>query len=309
MPNAYLHHYPASPFSEKIRALLGYLDLGWYSVETSVIMPRPLLMPLSGGYRRIPVAQIGADVYCDPKMIPRALAEHAEDDTLYAPGFAATRVAEAADTALFRIAVALSFRPEAIGGLLQGGGGGFSGVTMQDFAKDRAELAGGADIVGMTPDVAESALLHWLTELESSVASGFLFGEKPSIADFSVYHPLWFLRNNPYNAPTIEAYSHVMRWLDRMQAFGHGRVIESDGEAALAEAKAAEPRALEPVAIGVGAKPGDAVRVTPTDYGRIPVEGELVRADAQQFAVRRTTDETGAVVTHFPRTGFALEVA
>ncbi len=309
MPDTYLHHYPASPFSEKIRALLGYLDLEWHSVETSIIMPRPLLMPLSGGYRRIPVAQIGADVYCDTKIIARALAEHAGDDTLYALGFAATRVADAADSALFRIMAALSFRPEAIGGLFQRGGGGSGGPTMRDFARDRAELTGGADIVGMTPEVAESALLHWLTELESSVASGFLFGEKPSIADFSVYHPLWFLRNNPYNAPTLEAYTHVMHWLDRMQAFGPGRFTPSDGEAALAAAKAAEPRALEPVFVGVDAEPGDIVRVTPTDYGRVPVEGELVRADAQEFAVRRTTAETGAVVTHFPRTGFALELA
>ncbi len=275
MPNTHLHHYPASPFSEKIRALLGYLDLEWHSVETSVIMPRPLLMPLSGGYRRIPVAQIGADVYCDTKIIARTLAEHAGDDTLYAPGFAATQVADAADSDLFRIMAALSFRPEAIAGLFQGGGGG--GATMQDFVKDRADLTGGADIIGMTPDVAESALLHWLMELESSVGSGFLFGEKPSIADFAVYHPLWFLRNNPYNAPMVEAHPHVMRWLDRMQAFGlRGRIIESDGEAALAEAKAEEPRALEPIVIGVDAKPGDTVRVTPTDYGRVPVEGELV---------------------------------
>ena len=86
-------------------------------------MPRPLLMPLSGGYRRVPVAQIGADVYCDTKIIARALAQHAGDDTLYAPGFAATRVADAADTELFRIMAALSFRLEAIGGLFQGGGG------------------------------------------------------------------------------------------------------------------------------------------------------------------------------------------
>ncbi len=306
MANCYLHHYPASPFSEKIRALLGYLDLEWHSVETSVIMPRPLLMPLSGGYRRIPVAQIGADVYCDTKIIAPALAEHAGDDTLYAPGFAATRVADAADTDLFRIMAALSFRPEAIRGIPQRIGRG-GGATMRDFMKDRAELDGGANIAGMAPGVAEGALLHWLTELDSSVASGFLFGEKPSIADFSLYHPLWFLRNNPYNAPLVEAYTNVMRWFERMQAFGHGRVIESDGEAALAEAKATEPRSLEPAVIGVDAKPGDTVRVTPTDYGRIPVEGELVRADAQEFAVRRTTAETGVVVTHFPRTGFALE--
>jgi glutathione S-transferase len=249
MLKIYLHHYPASPFSEKIRALFGYLGLEWYSAETSIIMPRPLLMPLSGGYRRVPVAQIGADVYCDTKIIARALAEHAGDDTMDAPGFAATRVADAADTELFRIMAALSFRPEAIAGLFQGGGGGSGGTSMRDFVKDRTHLTGGTDIVGMTPEVAESALLHWLTELDSSVASGFLFGEKPSIADFSVYHPLWFLRRNPYNAPMIEAYTHVMRWLDRMQAFGHGRVIESDGE---------------------------------------------------------TTDETGTVVTHFPRMGFAL---
>jgi glutathione S-transferase len=138
----------------------------------------------------------------------------------------------------------------------------------------------------MAPDVAESALLHWLTELDCSVASAFLFGERPSIADFSFYHPPWFLRRNPYNAPMIEAYAHVMRWLDRMQAFGHGRDIESDGEAALAATKAAEPRSLKPAAIGVDAKPGDTVRVTPTDYGRVPVEEKLVRADAEEFAVR-----------------------
>jgi glutathione S-transferase len=314
MANVYLHHYPASPFSEKIRALLGVLDLEWYSVETSIIMPRPLLMPLSGGYRRIPVAQIGADVYCDSKIIARALAEHAGDDTLYAPGFAATRVADLADTELFRIMAALSFRPQAIAGLLQKGagggrgGGGFGGVSIQDFAKDRAEYDGGANLAGMPIDEADGALLHWLTELEMSVTSGFLFGEKPSIADFSVYHPLWFLRNNPVNAPMIEAHPHVMGWLDRMQAFGQrGRVTASDGEAALAEAKASEPRALEPLAIGVDSKPGDRVRITPTDVARVPVEGELVRADAQEFAVRRTTAETGAVIAHFPRTGFALD--
>lgn len=313
MPDVYLHHYPASPFSEKVRALLGYLDIEWSSVETSIIMPRPLLMPLSGGYRRIPVAQIGADVYCDSKIIARALAEHAGDDTLYAPGFAATRVADAADTDLFRVMAALSFRPEAIAGVMRsgssgGGGGGLGGVTIEEFVKDRAEYDGGANLAGMPVAEAEGALLHWLTELDSSVASGFLFGEKPTVADFSVYHPLWFLRNNPVNAPMIEAYPDVMRWLDRMQAFGQrGRVSASDGEAALAEAKANEPRPLEPVAIGVDAEPGDIVRVTPTDVARVPVEGELVRADAQEFAVRRTTDETGDVVVHFPRTGFALE--
>ena len=31
-------------------------------------MPRPDLMPMTGGYRRTPVMQIGADIYCDTQM-------------------------------------------------------------------------------------------------------------------------------------------------------------------------------------------------------------------------------------------------
>src|SRR3569623_3425890 len=39
------------------------------SVIQPVIMPKPELVPLTGGYRRIPVMQIGADVYCDTQVI------------------------------------------------------------------------------------------------------------------------------------------------------------------------------------------------------------------------------------------------
>tara|TARA_R110002049_G_scaffold9747_21_gene48910 strand:+ start:2492 stop:3457 length:966 start_codon:yes stop_codon:yes gene_type:complete len=319
MAKLYLHHYWTSPFCEKIRLLCGYLGLEWHSVHTTTIMPRPLLMPLSGGYRKVPVAQIGADVYCDSNMIARAIAQYAGDKTLYAPGFAATRVADAASNDLFRLMAALSFRPEAIGTVFNhpddrmasagtsGDGGSGRAAAMERFFADRMELDGKGYLMKIKPEVAQSTLLHWLTELDSSVASGFIFGDTPSIADFSVYHPLWYLHNNPYNAPLIEAYPNVLRWMDSIAAFGHGRVIESDGEAALAEAKSSEPRKVEPVVMGVDAKSGDTVSVTPTDYGQVSVEGELVRADPYEFAVKRATDETGTIVTHFPRAGFELK--
>src|SRR5689334_19212590 len=35
--------------------------------------PRPELMPMTGGYRRTPVLQIGADIYCDTQLILRVL--------------------------------------------------------------------------------------------------------------------------------------------------------------------------------------------------------------------------------------------
>ena len=55
-----LHHFDQSLFSEKIRVIFGFKRLTWTSVRISRIMPRPNLMPLTGGYRRTPVMQIGA---------------------------------------------------------------------------------------------------------------------------------------------------------------------------------------------------------------------------------------------------------
>ncbi|MDO9248260.1 MAG: glutathione S-transferase, partial [Phenylobacterium sp.] len=64
-----LHHYEASPFSQKVRCFLGLKGLAWSSVITPNMMPKPDLTPLTGGYRRAPVMQIGADVYCDTQVI------------------------------------------------------------------------------------------------------------------------------------------------------------------------------------------------------------------------------------------------
>ena len=63
MSTPILHHYPPSLFSEKIRTLLGYLDIKWQSVIIPPIMPRPHLMPLSGGYRKTPIMQVGANIF------------------------------------------------------------------------------------------------------------------------------------------------------------------------------------------------------------------------------------------------------
>ena len=68
-----LHHFEQSPFSEKVRLVFGLKNIDWSSVRISRIMPRPDLMPLTGGYRRTPVMQIGADIYCDTQVIMREL--------------------------------------------------------------------------------------------------------------------------------------------------------------------------------------------------------------------------------------------
>ena len=78
-----LHHYDGSPFAEKVRLMLGYKGLAWRSVQIPVIMPKPDLVALTGGYRKTPVLQVGADVYCDTACIARLLERHQPAPALF----------------------------------------------------------------------------------------------------------------------------------------------------------------------------------------------------------------------------------
>src|SRR5258708_14571965 len=73
MTEMIIHHYPASPVSEKIRAGMGIKKLTWRCVEQNRLPDRPELFAMTGGYRRIPVMQIGADIYCDTQCVLREL--------------------------------------------------------------------------------------------------------------------------------------------------------------------------------------------------------------------------------------------
>ena len=81
-----LHHYDLSPYAEKIRLALGRKSLTWRSVPTPMVMPKPDHVELTGGYRRVPVLQVGADIYCDTHCIARALDRLFPDPPLSPPG-------------------------------------------------------------------------------------------------------------------------------------------------------------------------------------------------------------------------------
>lgn len=309
MPKPILHHYPSSLFSEKIRCLLGYLGLSWQSVTIPPIMPRPHLMPLSGGYRKTPIMQIGANVYCDTEIICRRLAELADDHSLYAHGFSADRVARWADTELFRTTVALNFRPEAVMAQMSA----MSQEDIEAFQKDRAELSAGAQIVSVDPAAAAADFTALMQSLESSLTQAFLFGDNPSIADFSLYHCLWFVAGNSANQALLTRWANVQAYMQRMQAFGHGEFAELTPEAALAAGTEANPLAPADAAIDEGLagtlKAGDAVTVAPNDYGRIPVAGQLVSYQANEIVIARTDETAGDLMVHFPNIGFEVKAA
>ena len=86
MSELILHHYDMSPYAEKIRLALGLKGLPWRSVQTPMVLPKPDHIELTGGYRRVPVLQIGADIYCDTHLITRVLDRIQPEPPLSPPG-------------------------------------------------------------------------------------------------------------------------------------------------------------------------------------------------------------------------------
>src|SRR5260370_13225776 len=86
MSEVILHHYQLSPDSEKIRVPLGLKGQSWRSVEIPVWTPRPKLTPMTGGYRRTPILQIGAEFYCDTLLILHVIEKLGGSGTLYPKG-------------------------------------------------------------------------------------------------------------------------------------------------------------------------------------------------------------------------------
>jgi glutathione S-transferase len=307
MTDIILHHYPASLFAEKARLMLGFKGLSWRSVSIPSIMPKPDLTALTGGYRKTPVLQIGADIYCDTALMARRLEQEKSSPAFFPEGqeFTVASFAAWADSVMFLHAVSLVFQPESLAVR-------FAKVppeAVKAFVADRATLFDGGNATRLP---AEQAKHQWPTlmsrlELQLERNGDFLFGA-PSIADFSVAHTLWFLKQTPVTAPLVDDYPGVAAWLGRVLGFGHGAPSELSAADAVEIAAKATPAALpeENFVDPNGFKAGDQVTISAIDYGVDPVEGELVFSGLEELILRREDERAGVVHVHFPRVGFRL---
>jgi glutathione S-transferase len=300
-----LHHYELSPYSEKVRSGFGLKGLAWASVEIPIIMPKPDLTALTGGYRRTPVLQIGADIYCDTQLIMRELERRHPNPSFYpAASGAADALAWWAEKTMFSPAVGIVIARS-------------PGILPDGFLEDRAKFSGRS----IDPAVINAAVPHLMDQLRAHLdwldrmlADGkpFLQGAAGGLADLAAYHPVWFLKRNIGTAASpLDGFPSVLAWVERIAALGHGRPHPMTSKEALAIARDAIPTAAaapdphDPV----GRKPGQRVTVTPDDTGRDPVAGELVAADVHEIVIRRSDPAVGEVCVHFPRAGFVVASA
>jgi len=304
MPDFILHHYDASPFSEKLRLIFGFKGMAWSSVKIPVILPKPDLVALTGGYRKTPIVQVGADIYCDTALIARLIEQHQPTPSLTPPSAPLAPVlAQWADSTLFWTVIPYTMQPAGAAHVFAG----LPPEALKAFAADRAPFTAG--MKRQTAMDATASLQGYLAALDSQLADGrpWLLGDAACIADFSVAHCAWYVRRGGPVADILQPFLHFSAWLDRVLALGHGRPGKMGSEEALAVARAAPSHAQCEVETGLGFEAGQAVTVAPTDYGQDPVAGTLVGLSRHEVVVRRTDERTGTVHVHFPRSGYQLK--
>lgn len=301
MTDLILHHYEVSPFSEKIRALLGYAHLPWQSVSVREFPPRPELDQLTGGYRKIPVAQMGADIFCDSRTISSEIAGLAgkPDLALENCDQEVQDFVARADLDVF-LACVLSANSR---NLLRRMRREHSWLHVARLMFDRANMARKAKVKAAGPKEADRVLDEHLQCLEAMLEQDYLFGDQPNIGDFAAYHGLWFIRDAS-NSSRLAGYPEVNAWMDRIAAFRHGRPSEINAAESLDQACHNQPRALPE---SRNSSSGKAVTVAPSDYGRHGVTGQLVASTEDRWILARKTQDCGTVHVHFPRQGFMLD--
>lgn len=305
MTDLILHHYPPSPVSEKIRKAFGLKGVAWRSCEQNRLPDRPELFAMTGGYRRIPVLQVGADLFCDTQIIFRALEAYAPEPTLFPNGgggmpFAVSRWT---DGEFFVSAMKTAFAP-------------MLDKLPPELVADRTRLYLGPD-----GDMAKERedLPHTLAQLRAQFgwveerlmsARSFMLGDAPGMPDVLVWFLYWFVSERyAEQAAFFSEFPHILAWAERMRALGHGEQTDIAAAEALAIAKAAEPATPEESdpRDPQGLAPGRRAAVAPlTDSGEHAVEGTLRAVTRDGVALLREDPACGAVCVHFPRVGYRV---
>ncbi|MGH1350911.1 MAG: glutathione S-transferase family protein [Methyloligellaceae bacterium] len=312
MPQIILHHYQGSPFSEKIKLIFGYKNISWKSLEVLPIPPRPGLDPVFGNMRRIPVMQIGADYFCDSRLIADVIDHISPHNPLTEKhnNIVSALVSGWAEARTFVAAGPVRFQTEEdIQNIFAGA------VTSKAIRKDRFNVMSSVFNIENFASLKYSARDHMLAYLllfEEMLSDGrnYLTGSHPCNADFSVYHLVWWLRSPPEISDILDELPLILAWSDRIAAVGYGDMVSISIDDAILTATNSEPdtswhtiwKTVEDIRLG------KAVSIRADDYAQGPVSGTLVASTTRHVTLERVTP-FGTVHIHFPKLGFEITLS
>ena len=301
MTDPILHHFDISPFAEKARLIFGLKNLNWQSVQIPLVMPKDDMTALTGGYRKTPVMQIGAEIYCDSNRIARELERRFPQPTLFPDGNAG-------------LSIALSYWSNS--DFFNPGAGLSMGVNTEipeDILTDRKTFFNFMDFDKLAEEVPHlyTQLIAHVELVEEQLADGneYLLGSTPGWIDINAYFVIWMVRNNvaPVN-DMLSPYKNMHAWEQRIKSIGHGNQIEMDANDAIAIAREtkAEPGKGVDDSDPLALKERDRIIVEPDDYGKVPVEGNLITLNRTEVSIQREDERAGIVNVHFPRIGYRI---
>lgn len=304
MSELIVYHYGLSPFSQKIRTMLGYAQLPWTSVTVRELPPRPALAKLAGGYRKIPVAQTGADVFCDTRIIASEIAALSGK-----PELALENCTAEVQEYVARVDLEIFLACAMNAGSRKAFAKARATMSWPDlilFVWDRISIGRKAQVKTVGLKRARALALEHFQQLENRLETDFLFGAQPNHADFSTWHSLWLIREMA-ESTQIDAYPKLMAWMDRMKAMGEGASTPKTSQQTLEIARQATPREL-PDEWKQDARIGRRVSIAPTDYCCDPTVGTLAGSSETRWVIAREHEPLGRLHVHFPKQGFNLQV-
>ncbi len=287
---------------------MGYKKLSWLSVEIPATAPKPHYTLLTAGYRRTPALQIGADVYCDTRLIAEVLEATRSHPSLF-PGPERARSK----------ALCECLRPwseeKFMWPLVRHITGLHADRFPKSFHADRAQLHGKPipelaqvkasarnNLVQLQPQ------LNWLEALLSHQHE-YILGAQPSLADFCCYIGPWFLDLIGGANAMLDALPLTRAWMARIAVIGHGNHAKLTAEDARHIANENTPQAPlddDPSYLAPeGIKLGERVSVTPL-HEQAPATGTLVGLSEMRIVIRTQAPQTGSVNVHFPRLDYRL---
>jgi glutathione S-transferase len=305
MSDLLLHHYWPSPFAHKIRLALGLLGISWKSVEIPRVPPKPLLTPLTAGYRRTPVLQNGADIYCDTQNIVRALTEITDNHRLLPAGIYAKILAftDWADGAVFNLAARVVLTSAL-------------DTAPPEFIEDRGGLYFGPN---WTPEGLKSQLPGVILQLAAHLnsidqglnnESGFLSNDL-SYADVTIAYLAWFIRGRWDQGPEfLRQFVNIERIEQEVHEAVREVYEDLTAEDALEIAANSESRSPSGVTqqCSVILKQGMQVAIKPqAETSDPPVIGRLRYLDRVRVSVDHHAPEVGDVVVHLPVAGYQIQ--
>ena len=204
-----LYQYPISPFTEKVRRVLTYKGLKWHPIDCHYEDKTNLLAVTKGAWTRVPVLEWDGEVVFNSadiiKWLDRKMPANRviPDDAL---GLIEI-VDHWADNTLFMSVLFLT-----IPDLLEG-------VGDAKLTANREKLIGitTAQMRERHAPMKEQLAGHLRMIDDQLAGKDFFLGKNFTMADASLYHPLFFLALIPSNFAMVNDYNNVSRWYERVR--------------------------------------------------------------------------------------------